>query len=493
MGNHRIIVATGLICVLASWLTRTALGAQSYELGKAYWQTNGIPICLASALQGIPHVTADGDGGLIAAWADCRPSPTGCDIYAQRIAEDGNVLWQVDGMPVSTAPDDQLGPRIVSDSEGGALIAWSDYRSAPNQSVYAQRLDSRGKRLWNSDGITITLGYGNHAVLELVPDILGGAFIVWEEWFGQPVTDVNLFAQHIDNQGYLLWSAPVTITAALNQQYYGDSAPDGAGGMLVTWSDLRDAADPNIYAQHIYADGTALWTTDGVLVSADPTLQRPGHIIVDGNGGAYVAWYDFRSNHNLADAYMQRLTSVGTPAWDQDLPVVAQYEYAEGPDDLLPDGNGGAILVSTRYMDGAVETDVMAQRVNSDGELLWGTEPVNVTLWEAQQGFAVATPDNGGGAYIAWIDKYTDQAAYDVWTQHIGANGTRLWPGHGVQAVGAVGMQGDMAITNDSYNGFIIAWQDYRNGQDNPDLYAQRIGDATVTHFFLPLIQKMAK
>jgi hypothetical protein len=414
-------------------------------------------------------------------------------MYAQRLAEDGNVLWPVNGMPVNTAPDDQLGPRIVSDNEGGALIAWSDYRNAPVQSVYAQRLDGMGNRVWNSNGITITIGSINRAVLELVPDTLGGAFVIWEEWAGQPATDVDLFAQHMDNQGYLLWSAPVTISAAPNQQYYGDSAPDGAGGMLVTWSDLRDAADPNIYAQHISPDGTALWTSDGALVSPDPALQRPGPIISDGHGGAYIAWYDFRSNYHLADAFLQRLTSIGTPAWEHDLPVVAHPDYAEGPDDLIPDGSGGAILVSTRDIYGVVETDVMAQHVNSAGELLWGKEPVNVTPWEASQSFAVAAPDGKGGAYIAWIDKYTDQAAYDVWTQHIGADGARLWPGHGVQAVGADGPQGDMAITDDGHDGFIVAWQDYRNAQDNPDLYAQRIGDVAVTRYFLPLVQNMTK
>ncbi len=493
MDSRRNIIAVGLASVLVFLLTRTVFGTQRDGFGKAYWQPNGVPLCLAPGLQGIPHVTSDGDGGLITAWTDCRLSLTGCDIYAQRVAKDGDVLWQIDGVPVSTAPDDQLGPRIVSDNGGGALIAWSDYRNDPDQSVYAQRLDSLGNRVWNSDGITITTGSDNRTVLELVPDTLGGAFVIWEEWSGQPVTDVNLFAQHMDDQGHLLWSAPVTVTAAPNQQYFGDSAPDGAGGILVTWSDLRDGADPNIYAQHISPDGTALWTSDGVLVSPDPALQRPGHIISDGNGGAYIAWIDFRSNYHLADAYMQRLTSVGTPAWEHDLPVVAHHDYAEGPDDLIPDGSGGAILVSTRDIYGVVETDVMAQRVNSDGELLWGTEPVNVTPWEALQGFTVAMPDDEGGAYIAWIDKYTDNANYDIWTQHIGANGARLWPGHGVQAADAVGAQGDMAITNGDHNSFIVAWQDFRNARDNPDLYAQRIGDVAVTRYFLPLVQKMAK
>ncbi len=493
MDTRRETIVVGLTCVLTSLLSRSVFGVQGYEFGKVYWRFNGVPLCLASGLQGIPHTTTDSAHGLIAIWANCRSSSTGCDIYAQRIGMNGDVLWQVDGVPVSTAPDDQLGPRIASDDVGGALVAWSDFRNGTNYSVYAQRLDSLGNHVWISDGITVAIGILNQTVWDLVPDTLGGAFVIWEEWQGYPATDVNLFAQRIDNQGHLLWSVPVTITAAPNGQYYGDAAPDGAGGVLVTWDDLRDPADPNIYAQRIAADGVVLWTLDGVLVSPDPALQRAGHIVSDESGGAYIAWYDFRSNYNCADAYMQRLTSTGARAWEFDLPVVANYDYAEGPTDLVPDGRGGAILIANRYIYGAVETDVLAQRINSAGGLLWGTEPMNVTPWEAQQDFAVAAPDGEGGAYVAWIDKYTDKAAYDVWTQHVGANGASLWPGHGVQAVSAVGPQWELAIVDDSHNGFIVAWQDYRNGRDNPDLYAQRIGDVPVTRYFLPFIQKTAK
>ena len=491
VGIRRNTIVIGLTSFLALLLTQTVLSIGDYGFSKIYWKLDGVLLGLVPGVQGMPHVTTDGAGGLIAVWADCRPSSTGCDIYAQRIGMNGNVLWQVDGVPVNTVSGDQLGPRIISDGIGGALVAWSDFRNSTNYSVYAQRLDSMGRRLWATDGITITAETHNQTVLEAVPDASGGAFVVWEE--GYPDTDINLFAQRIDNQGRLLWSAPVTITAAPNQQYYGDSAPDGAGGFLVTWGDLRDVTDPSIYAQRISASGAVVWMPDGVLVSPSPALQRPGHIAPDGTGGAYIAWYDFRSNAHCADAYMQRLTSIGTRAWEFDLPVVANHDYAEGPTDLVSDGSGGAILIANRYTNGAVETDILAQRINSTGELLWGPEPVNVTPWEAQQDFAVAVPDGEGGAYIAWIDKYTDKAAYDVWTQHVGADGARLWPGHGVQAVGAVGPQWELAIASDGHNSFIVAWQDYRNGRDDPALYAQRIGDATVTRYFLPLVQKTAR
>jgi len=443
-------------------------------------------------MKGFPHITTDGNHGLIAVWADCSSSITKCDIFAQKVDASEHIMWQSNGVPIIAAPEDQFGPRIVSDNAGGAIVAWTDSRSQSGEFIYAQRVDRNGNMLWDIEGIIISYGTGDQTLLNLTPDKSGGAFIIWQE-SQEAFTDIDLFAQHINNQGTLLWSEPITITAAPNEQYYGDSAPDNAGGFLITWSDLRDYDNPNIYAQRVTASGAVVWAKDGALVSADPALQRPGHIVSDVKGGAFIVWYDFRSNPNRADVYMQRISATGKPAWEVDLPIVANLNDAEGPNDLLQDGAGGAILVANRYMgdSGITEADILAQRVDKDGRLLWGPEPLNITPWEAQQDFAVAVSDTEGGAFVAWIDKYTDESAYDVWTQHISAQGMRLWPTHGIQAVGAPENQGNLEIISDFDNGFIVAWQDFRNGREEAGLYAQRIGDADLNHInFLLRLQK---
>jgi len=471
------------------------LDAQGYEFGKAQWEPDGVSVCLAAGFQGAPHVTTDDAQGVIVAWADCRPSLADCDIYAQRIDIDGSALWQPDGVPVNSLQGDQLGPRVVGDGAGGALVAWSDYRNHTDSSVFAQRLDNAGNRLWASEGITVATGIGHQTVVQLIPDGVGGAFAIWQDWLGHPDMDKNLFVQRLDGEGTLLWSAPVTITDAPHEQFNAHAALDGAGGLLVTWGDSRDPEDANIYAQRVSADGAILWELNGVLVSADPALQRPGSIITDGIGGAYVTWYDFRANYNRADAYMQRLTAEGLRVWAADLPVVADSTYAEGPEVLVSDGSSGVIVISSRSTNGAVEVDILAQHVSSEGEFLWGAEPINITPWAKQQEFSVAVPDGQGGAYIAWIDKYTDSFAYDVWTQHLGADGSKLWPGHGVQAVGADGSQELLAIVSDSDsdNGFIVAWQDWRDSLGNPDLYVQHIVSSVGTRCFLPLVLRTAQ
>ncbi len=469
--------------------------AQRHVLGKVYWQFDGIPLYLTSGLPGSPQLTTDGANGAIAVWHDCHSSTADCDIFAQRLnGSDGGLVWGASGMPVNTELGVQGSPKIISDGLGGAFIAWTDYRNHVDYSVYAQRLNSDGKQLWTEEGIPVAIASGNQVVMGLVSDATGGAFIIWGEWFEPPgtiPTDINLFAQHIDRSGKLLWTVPVTITAASGIQDYSDSSSDNLGGFLVTWTDWSDENDLDIYAQRISADGNSVWMIDGSIITNNSARQRAGYIVPDEKGGAFVTWYDFRSNHNRADAFMQRMTSTGTPAWTTDLPVVAMVDFAEGPTDLIVDGNGGSILIANRSYSGAVEVDVVAQRIGVDGQLIWGENPVNVTDWEAQQDFGKAVSDNNGGAYIVWLDASSDEHAYDIWAQHLGSDGNLLWSEHGIQVVGEDGLQGLPTVISDNENGIIVAWRDYRFDPDVPDLYAQRVGDVLLqNHYFLPIVRK---
>jgi len=488
---RRIATSVSLACVVALLLDASSSEAESTSFGRAIWESEGVPVSMAPGYQNAHQVTTDGEHGFIIVWADGRSSSMQYDVYAQRVRAEGEVSWQPDGMPVIVAEGNQIGPRIVSDETGGAIIAWSGYRGQNGYDVFAQRLDSNGDLLWLNSGITVTEGTNDQYLLNLVPDGVGGAFAIWEDWpeqIGGDVTqvDVNIFAQHLDNAGNLLWSSPVTLTTAPRLQYVSDVAPDVDGGFLATWCDLRNPEDA-IYAQRVSADGDILWEPDGALVSANPALQYPGPIVSDGAGWAYVAWHDFRTNHNRADVYLQHLSVDGFPGWATDLPVAANYDYAEGPDALVSDGSGGVLVIASRSADGA--GDVLAQRVNEAGELLWGAEPVNLTPWPAYQGLAVAVPDGQGGAYIAWLDTYFGSS--DVWAQHLAADGARLWSDHGVKMSGAAGSQQSLNATADGDRGLIVAWQDgpHYPGDEN-NLYAQRAGDFGGYRYFLPMILK---
>lgn len=489
MNFYRIATAVNLVCVFVLLPGKSVSGTTDISFGKVVWNPDGVPVSTALGFQSAHHTTTDSEHGLIIVWADGRSPSTQYDIYAQRVSAEGEALWQQDGKPVVTKEENQVGPRVASDGIGGAFVAWSDYRNQENYDVFVQRLDSDGNLLWTTNGITVTWGFSDQYAANLVPDGAGGVFVVWEDWperSGGDITqmDVNIYAQRIDGDGNLLWASPITIAAAPRLQYVSDVASGVGGDFFVTWCDLRDPEDA-IYAQRISANGDILWELDGALVSANPALQYPGPILPDGAGGAYVAWRDFRTNHNRADAYLQHLSADGSLVWAADLPVAADYTCAEGPEALVSDENGGVIVIASSSTDGA--GDVLAQRVNSAGEFVWGAKPVSLTPWSGYQGLPVAVPDGQGGAYVAWLDTYF--GASDVWAQHLAASGVCLWPNHGVEISGAVGYQQALAAVADGDGGLIVAWQDgphYPGGETN--LYAQRANDFGGFRYFLPLV-----
>ena len=119
--------------------------------------TQNVPICTASGKQEDPAIVSDGNGGAIIAWRDQRNDKND-DIYAQRVDSAGTVCWPENGVPIDTAADaNRASPSMVSDGQGGAIIAWRVWSNHHGWDVYAQRVDAAGVKLWPADGLAVCL------------------------------------------------------------------------------------------------------------------------------------------------------------------------------------------------------------------------------------------------------------------------------------------------------------------------------------------------
>jgi len=135
---------------IITWKTAGgAIKAQKIDSsGDPQWGSGGVIVC--STNSEIPQIISDGNGGAIITWVDYRDVTK--DIYAQRLADDGDLMWPVAlpadcGVPVSTAANAQEHVRMISDgaaAPNGAIITWDDYRSGTDDDVYAQRINSAG-------------------------------------------------------------------------------------------------------------------------------------------------------------------------------------------------------------------------------------------------------------------------------------------------------------------------------------------------------------
>src|SRR6267378_4723197 len=163
--------------------------------------TVNVPICVAPGNQLLPVIASDSLSGAIIAWVDYRSG--GADIYAQRVTVAGSPMWAIDGVPLCTALGDQTNAATVADGGGGAIVAWTDYRSGRGQ-LYAQHLNAEGVPLWEIDGRAIGSAGSGQDAPSIANDGTGGALLAWRD-------GSSVCAQHLNGGGSLVWARGLVV------------------------------------------------------------------------------------------------------------------------------------------------------------------------------------------------------------------------------------------------------------------------------------------
>jgi len=306
--------------------------------GTTKWTNNGVEICMAAESQSNPQICSDGMSGAIITWGDARKGINESDIYAQKISHDGTVQWTTDGVEVSNYIYYQGLPVIVSDGDGGAIIAWQDAR-AGNNDIYAQRINAEGEYLWTEHGIPVCSAAQNQQSAAIVSDGEGGAIIVWQD----ERTGINdIYAQRVNASGEMQWATDgVPVSVASDNQVAPVAMADNAGGIIIAWWDYRSDPFGDIYAQRLNESGIALWGDNGTAVCTASGYQEYPALASDGDMGAIIAWADKRNGVDY-DIYAQRIDKNGYVGVfvDGDLDGIGDSEE-QGPDgdDTDYDGN----------------------------------------------------------------------------------------------------------------------------------------------------------
>jgi hypothetical protein len=254
----------------------------------------------------VPRIASDGAGGGIIVWTDLRNAEY--DLYAQRLeGTAGAAQWTLNGITLCNAASTQSRAWTAPDGAGGLVVAWADFRNA-NSDLFAQRLNSAGAAQWTANGIAVCTSVNSQDFCQLIPFGAGGMIVVWEDE-RNGVGNKDIFGQRLDGAGAAQWAANgVAVCTAVANQSHAQIIPDGSGGAVIAWEDLRNGLY-DVLAQRINSAGVAQWTTDGVAVSTVAgSPQQDARIVPDGTGGAVVAWRDARAG---VDVYSQKIIGTG--------------------------------------------------------------------------------------------------------------------------------------------------------------------------------------
>lgn len=191
------------------------------------------------------------------------------DVIVQKIDASGRTVWKEGGLPfeINKAAENALPiePLLVNASLGGAIIAWRDGRdrsSGSAASLYAQRVDQDGNLLWQAGGVKVSSTSLNphHAIAS---DGSGGAYIS----YSLPGDWKMLHVQKMNNDGKTLWGENGVLV--IDREYAGHSvSPDGLGGVVIGWGSSRGTVgSEEAYIQRVHADGTLLWGAAGIKLN----------------------------------------------------------------------------------------------------------------------------------------------------------------------------------------------------------------------------------
>jgi hypothetical protein len=396
--------------------------------GNIVWKSfpNSVPICQGFSTQEFsstfPQICSDDSGGAIMIWMDRRNDVTPLflkwDVYAQKVDANGNVKWQVDGVPVCTAADDQEQPVIVSDNAGGAIATWKDYRSG-NWDIYAQRLrGSDGAALWGSNELAIcTVMPGGKSQPGITSDGGNGAYIIW----GDPRSSGSeVYMQRVDSSGIVKWATNGISVCALTSSKSNPVITSGeSNDAFIAWEDSRNMLNTamDIYAQRIDTTITPLlWNPNGVEVTEAPNPQNNPMIVSDQQTGVIVCWQDHR-NLSQTDIFAQRLQgSNGMRLWylgnnADGIPISSAPRNKNGQV-ITTDCSKGAIIAWQDNRD-ATQEDIYAQNIRLDGSV--GKPGLGAPNLES---VADVSWDQGGRVLLRWGRSWFDMISYQTITNY---------------------------------------------------------------------------
>jgi hypothetical protein len=419
--------------------------------------------------QVVPDIAMDDFGNFVITWSDYRNYLTSdWDIYARRYDSYGNPLCEI--RVNDTLPRLQGSPAIGMDNSGNFVIVWDDYRhevgSNKDSDIYYRRFNSSCSPFGPSSRVNKDLGTAG----QYVPDIAvkgSGDFVV--TWYDNRNGDFDIFGQRYDSTGASKGgNFRVNDDAGTDPQERPAIAMDNPGNFVITWQDYRDGytVNCNIYAQKYNSFGATIEANSKVNTDTGTVWQFRPDIAVNGSGKSVITWRDDRNG--VTDIYAQRFDSTGSKI-DTNFRVTDDTgPFHQDDPDVGMDSSGNFVI--TWYDNRNGNYDIFAQMYNSLGIAQGTNIKVNDNTDTTSQQSPVIAMGNSGNFVIAWQDYRNGN--WDIYARRYSSLGSPLGNSFKVNCNSVSTKQYDPAIAMDGSGNLIITWTDTTSG--DWDIYARR-------------------
>ncbi len=283
----------------------------------------GIAISTAAGDQYMPAIAFDRRTYLVV-WEDHRSGRDNYDIYGARVTRAGAVL-DADGIPISTAANDQYQPGIAFDGTN-YLVAWTDIRSYPQYAVYGTRVSTAGTVL-DPAGIAISIS-ANSQLGEPSLAFDGTNYLVaWQDSLSN-----DIHGARVTTAGAVLDPDGITISTPADSQVGPTALAFDGTNYLVVWTRWYPHSD--IYGARVNPAGLVLDPEGIAIATAADSQSGPPALAFDGTNYV-IAWVG-----TGPDIYGARVTpggdvlepfAIATAGTSESYPAVARGPAGRGP------------------------------------------------------------------------------------------------------------------------------------------------------------------
>jgi len=360
-----------------------------------------------------------------------------CLLAVSLLATTAASQWSADPLQNRAAADragEQTQPKLVATADGGFYLSWFDNdpggTPAFGYDVYLQRFDSAGVEQWAHNGVLVAdRGFSSTVDYDLSIDTAGNALLAFRDDRG---TGVQITAAKVDPAGSLVWGAAgVTLTNTTDFVANPKVAGTSDGNAVVAW--LQGSS---VIVQELDANGSAQWTPELVLTPMTGSYSTSDLDASD--AGATILAFVHETGGFGAPRHLlaQKLDTDGGLLWGAGHVAVfdgGSLQFGNFPEFVSDDAGGGVFA----WYSSSPALECRAQRVSSAGSELFPHDGVPVSTNAAQLRVAPAVSFDAAtqSTNVFYVEKNGTQSQCGVSGQQFDALGARQWGATGIPLV----------------------------------------------------------
>lgn len=427
--------------------------AASGTAGATSWSETPSENLLVSGADAInqdyPLTCACPDGSTYVGWISWEDG-TAC-LKLQLIGKDGDTKFAEGGMYICQYPTPTWtsGFEIASDTEGNAIIVYSDKRNDIWQ-AYAYKVSPTGEMPWG-EGVSLADNLKDSCLNPKIAITDAGNIVIGYQALASGRNSLKL--TKLTSEGKKAWGGTIEITGS--NGLFG-LVPSKSDSFLVTWFQSDKG---NLAAMRYTANGEEAWS--------EPTLVDEGKAVIanepvacpDGKGGIVIGWRHSLQG-TLVDGRLQVVDYEGDTLWAES---VSLYNVPQ----VCTDGEGNIIAAYTMGVDN--NDNVFLNKYDSTGETVWATD----WLLDPAYRIAIYGVKCVGDNAVAVYRNVSGLHAATINYVQIDADGDPVLLGEPVST-----MSGDKGFGRLAYSGenqIVLAWTDNGSNNGGGKIYAQNI------------------